>query len=1185
MAVATLASRLTSQQQAAIDTRDVPIALSAGAGCGKTFVLTQRFLSHLEPSRADGSQPARLSEIVAITFTERAAREMRDRIRKACQSRLLSADDEDEANYWLSVVRDLESARIMTIHAFCGALLRSHAVEAGLDPHFRVLDQVQSAALFTEVIDDHLREALAERRPAIMELVTVYGLDSLRGMVRGLLGQRDRVDFAHWASQTPPNLVAHWAEFHRTRVVPLAIERFAASPHAAQLLAVLRDYQSRHKVMQARCDYLQDMLPRLTSLPNPAGELDTLRENCRVQGGGTKKDWPNEEIYARVKDLLTAIRADIVSLQQSLTFDAAAALPAAELGLHLLAVTEPIAAEFANRKQQLSSLDFDDLLILARELLCPPHREELRKRIAGGIQALLIDEFQDTDPLQVDLVRALCADQHITTAKPQPDEQGNPPPVPFSAPKLFFVGDFKQSIYRFRRADPRVFRQLRGETPNRGRLPLTLNFRSQQQILTFVNSLFSGVFQPEYEPLESHRGQLQPEPCIEFLWAPGEVPRESRPSLRAREAEWIACRLRQLLDEGCPLVYEQPANGGDPALRPLKQGDIAILFRALSDVAIYEQALQRQGIDYYLVGGHAFYAQQEIFDLLNLLRALAFPGDLVSLVGALRSPFFALSDETIFWLSRHPKGVAAGLLDEARPAQLNAPQTERVNFAAQVLQQLRAKKDRICVAELIQAALDLTGYDAVLLAEFLGERKLANLRKLIDLARAFDRSGVLTLADFITQLSDFVAKQPDEPLAATHPESMDVVRLMTIHQSKGLEFPLVVVPDLERHLQGGGGSVAFDPELGPLVRKPGDKAIVGFDFFSQVEQVEEQAERSRLLYVATTRAADYLILSSGVSQIGCQGGSPWLKLLEKNYDLWTGTYLSADHADSPCPQGAHVRVTVEKPEPMSKPVRRQRVQLEKVIEGTAEAYRAGDLPPLDSVRAVPVDAAARREFSFSRLSGSFHLVILPSEEQAEDGELAVAPEPSSGDPLGLGTLVHAALEAIDYAQPPGPTELQALIARLAPEHLAAHSPQAAEAADMMARFLASPQAAELAAAQQVEQEIEFLLAWPPDADISARTRYFRGFIDCLYLDQQNRWHLLDYKTNRATVATADKVAAKYEVQMFVYSLAAAAVLGQMPASASLYFLRPGIEYHFAFDDPATSKLTKQVNQAIKTWLK
>ncbi len=304
-----------------------------------------------------------------------------------------------------------------------------------------------------------------------------------------------------------------------------------------------------------------------------------------------------------------------------------------------------------------------------------------------------------------------------------------------------------------------------------------------------------------------------------------------------------------------------------------------------------------------MVGGHAFYAQQEIHDVVNFLRAFASPSDAVSLAGVLRSPIFALTDETLFWLAQHSRGLAAGLFDDQLPRELDAKQLSRVQFAAATLRHLRDRKDRISITELLNEALAITGYDAALLAEFMGERKLANLRKLIDQARAFDQSGVFGLADFIVQLSDFVAEMPREPLAATHPEGANVVRLMTIHQAKGLEFPIVFVPDINRCAKGNEDQAAFHPQWGPLVKLPArsdrNGTISGLDLYQQLNAAEDQAELIRLLYVATTRAADYLVLSGGLSPKDFESPSaPWLKLLAERFDLKTGQFIAQLPKDS-----------------------------------------------------------------------------------------------------------------------------------------------------------------------------------------------------------------------------------------------------------------------------------------------
>ena len=236
----------------------------------------------------------------------------------------------------------------------------------------------------------------------------------------------------------------------------------------------------------------------------------------------------------------------------------------------------------------------------------------------------------------------------------------------------------------------------------------------------------------------------------------------------------------------------------------------------MSDVRFYEEALRQYGLDYYVVGGRAFFAQQEIFDLVNLCQFLDDVDDEAALVGVLRSPFFSLSDDAIFALGRSP----ARTLFVRPAAHLSEDERQRIEFAAEVLGELREKKDRLPIARLLTLAVDRTGYDASLLTEFLGARKLANLRKLLDMARQFDQSGLFTLADFVDRLREAVAEETHESLAATHPESSDVIRLMSIHQSKGLEFPVVVIADMDRRGRDQAPLARFDPTLGPLVGLP-----------------------------------------------------------------------------------------------------------------------------------------------------------------------------------------------------------------------------------------------------------------------------------------------------------------------------------------------------------------------------
>src|SRR5262249_38845668 len=402
-----------------------------------------------------------------------------------------------------------------------------------------------------------------------------------------------------------------------------------------------------------------------------------------------------------------------------------------------LRVALTVVDNYQQRKAQAGVVDFQDLLVLVRDLLREEAevRDSLRRRYAY----LLLDEMQDTDPVQMELVELLCG-------------------VGLGAGKLFAVGDSKQSIYRFRGAEVALFDRLRSKVPDDGRLQLNRNYRSQPGILHFVNALCSLRF-PAYVPLESHHPDKYSGVCVEFLWS---VPtstretddKESVSDIRAREADAIARRIAELIAAPQPLILE------DEVLRRVKPGDVVLLFRSMSNVAIYEAALRRHGLDYYLVGGRAFFAQQEIYDLLNLLKALENPGDSIALAGTLRSPFGCLSDDALLLLAIHDDGLWAGLHDPDRVARLPDDQRPRAVRIRELLNKWRQQKARLPIARLIGLVFADTGYDAAMQFEFLGDRKLANLWKLIDLARAFDRSGMFGLAEFIARLGELVKTQP-----------------------------------------------------------------------------------------------------------------------------------------------------------------------------------------------------------------------------------------------------------------------------------------------------------------------------------------------------------------------------------------------------------------------------------------
>lgn len=1151
---------LTQEQQRALTHRTTSIALDAGAGCGKTHVLTERFLSHLDRKSADAPNPAELRQLIAITFTDAAAREMRRRIRTTCRDRMrqaADAEDHEGEDYWHEMLRAIETARVSTIHAFCNSLLRRHAITASLEPTFAVLDQGAADVLQSQMVDDVLRRQLSAHDPGTLDLVAAFNLNKVKEQIRELLEHRHDSSFNDWLDKSPEDLLTVWRSCFSEAAFTAAVADLAALPHARTICELLSQVQPENPKFAQAKQTLLDRLPRLGQSPVSRHELSDLVQSVGVSGICRKEDWNDPDQFEAYKKACASLREKLNALI-SMQFDEQAAREAATLGLSLLRLTQQVAHQYDRQKITENKLDFDDLLARAYDLLRNPAHAAVRNEITQDLKLLLVDEFQDTNEQQVAFVKLLCGER-------------------FDDGKLFFVGDFKQSIYRFRGAQPEVFSGLQSEVPEPGRLPLDENFRSQPAILHFVNALFADAFD-NYRPLRPHRAQVTAEPSVEFLWAI--TPNKSNPGIkgaaheaRVEEARRIARRVCQLREAEALMISDAASKSG---IRPLQLRDVAILFRTLSSVDVYEAALRDYELDYYVVGGHAFYSQQEIYDVLNLLRAVATPADEIALAGVLRSPFFSLFDETLYWLKESGDTLNNGLLAAGTPPELSIDERLKVNAAADTLQFLRGRKDLVPIATLLGDALARTGYDAALLPEFLGERKLANLQKIMEQARAADRSGALDLAGFIAQLSEFVAREPKEALAATLSESADVVRLMTIHHAKGLEFPLVIVPDLDRKENSDTSSAAFSAELGPLVPLPDaddrDGAVTGIKLHRILEKQAELAERKRLLYVATTRAKDHLILSSSLAGYD-KLQSDWTRFLGERFDLQTGNLRAQLPAGFASP---HVAATDKEPTTNVKAAGRSRgpdlVHLLADAHDLAASGR-GLIPP--GVASIAVDASARRQFSVSRLTGKLmredawtrHLLQRPIAAAA--GEV---------EPLELGRLVHAVMERLQLR---GENPIRYWCEQLAPEHVLINATRAATLARrMVEQFAASARWQQLADAKIVYRELDFLLAWPPGKTSGDDGQYLQGYIDCLYQDPDGRWHLLDYKSNDVSAAASRDEAARYEMQMVVYALAAEHALGQSPVELALHFLRPGVEHILTWDDAARRRGVELVNDAI-----
>ncbi|MGE5756753.1 MAG: UvrD-helicase domain-containing protein, partial [Planctomycetaceae bacterium] len=1035
---------LTDRQSRPLAVQGASVALSAGAGCGKTMVLTARFLGDL-----GGVDRRPLREIVALTFTEKAARELRQRIRNQCRARLAAGDD---PAHWRAVLRGLGAAPIGTFHEFCGQWLRRHAIEAGIDPDFSILDESIAGAVRDEALATCLRRRLADCDPDLIELAVEFGLGRVRESLAELLARRSLGEIDAWAERTPDELIALWRAAWTSQGRAARLRAVVQAARAC--VERLAPHESTHPKMRERRAFLLEHLPELDHLDPSDARLAEVRAETMIQGAGTKNHWPSPEIYEAVRDALACLRKAIDDFLKKSRWDEEATRAAAEHGLRFARLAARARREYDAAKRARGGLDFDDLILKTRALLrARPKGAERAPEEA--ITRLLVDEFQDTDPVQGEILERLAGAE-------------------FAHGRLFLVGDFKQSIYRFRGAQPRIFQEFRDRFPAEGRHALTENFRSVPGVLDFINALFARTFPgPETRLLPGAKAEARGDgPAVEFLWAveaDEEAPgaRSSAHERRKVEARWIARRLRQRLDAGWTI---RDLKSNRP--RPAHAGDIALLFRAMTDVGPYESALDEEGLDYHLAGGSAFYAQQEVHDLINLLSVIEDPCDVVSLAGALRGPFFGLSDEGLFWLATSKHGdLAEGLERVDQIAELSPLDRRQAERARELLRRWRGIKDRVSIAALVDRALEESGYEPALLGEFLGARKRANVRKLVRLARRFDQQGGFTIAAFVARLRADLHRPPREDQAATTDEEGTSVRLMSIHQAKGLEFPIVVLPDLNRKPGVDRDPVAFHPALGPLVRPsrdrtaegpasaegddPGPRQSLGWLAYQAIEQRDEQDEALRLFYVATTRARDALILSAGMGPAEAPA-SPAMILLDERFDRRTGECRAASPDGWPAP-----RVEVTRGCPPG--------------GGAARSRRGGWRPPLDAIAAAiaatpappasPPPPAARRP-RFVDLDPARGLS--PRAARLDRLVRSILADPKC---FRSGQLSAIASRSARRQDPLAPAGLEA------------------EALDRLRPWLEGAFGCALAAATQIERDLAWTVAWPPD---SADLTVFQG---------------------------------------------------------------------------------------------
>ncbi|MDQ2727080.1 MAG: UvrD-helicase domain-containing protein [Actinomycetota bacterium] len=816
--------------------------VDAGAGSGKTSELVDRVVALV----ADGH--VALDAIAAITFTEKAATELRDRIRRQLEGRIHDDGGDTEARCRCEAALDqLDGAAIGTLHAFARRILAGHAIEAGLPPRIEVLDEVSSGVAF-----EHRWTALRDRllddedlAPAL-RLLFVLGVrvEAIRHLSAIFDDNWDLVDARVPGQPDPLPSVGDLAAPALATVEEVCREIGGCTSGTDKLVSRLGTIATWVAEVRALDD-----LELVAALDDKAATWPGFR----VGNLGGKGAWPDlKGLQARVAQAGDALLQVRQQVGEACVRRLAVTLRHATLGA-------------ATDRRAAGRLEFHDLLVMARALLVDPaHGAEARSRLHGRYHRILLDEFQDTDPIQIELaVRIAAADPSSPAAGADPWAE-----VEVAPGRLFLVGDPKQSIYRFRRADISLFLAARDRygVQGGGLVELTTNFRTVDPVIAWVNQTFGRLFgeggtvetpvesQPAYLPLSAYRPSMPGGgPAVSVVGRDAEPFDLNAEGVRAAEAASVVATVRQVTAVGWQVA---DAEGG---WRPARPGDITILIPTRTSLPYLEDELERAGLGFRAEASSLVYATRAIRDLLMVLRAVDDPTDHLRIVSALRTPLLGCGDDELYTFKVTQGGRWHYLADQ--PA--TVPGDSRVGAGLAYLRRLHLRRQWMAPAELADLVVrDRRGMELGFV-----ERRARDvwrrLRWMIDQARAWSDVTGGTLRQYLAWVDQQNADGARVAEAVLPETDDDAVRIMTIHAAKGLEFPVTIVSGLSSVPQSrrAPADVVFRPD-GQVGYRFGAKVkTLAWETWAPIDEQMSLDERIRLLYVACTRARDHLVVS------------------------------------------------------------------------------------------------------------------------------------------------------------------------------------------------------------------------------------------------------------------------------------------------------------------------------------
>lgn len=829
---------LDESQNRAVLEIEKHLYVTASAGTGKTEVLTRRFLHILEKRKAS------ISQILAITFTEKAANEMKERIFKFIIKKLKNSTTAADFNYWKEVKKNFRHNQISTIHSFCSKSIREYAFELGIDPEFTIIEENELRFELSVWIKNLSIEMVENNDSDFKKLLDSYSYPDLKNLFITFFLNHYKLEkeiiplLNSFDSVSDYNL---YLKQHIEKVINKSLNNCLNQPSIKEIfknINYLSDlYKGRDNTNFAK------HLMLLEEIINDLKEKK-LHPEIKVLFITDKKFSAKKDIELWGEDLKSTYKEVLHFLSPFRWYLSEILFQIREIDFNnrdfqLVRVLINIYQQWKSRLNSLSQsypvlynwhsgghISYDELQTITLELLKDhSFSNEVRGDLQSKLKFIMVDECQDIDPVQQEIISLICDINENT-------------------PNLFVVGDEKQSIYKFRGADITIFKELTNKIKltNDKTYHLDINYRSQNYIVQWMNYLFKHIMPEEgsqYEvqfqhKLEANRESSNIKNHIECILHNDD---------RKKEAENIAKRIVSLISQNYDF------------------GDIAIILRALTELSVYEEILNQFEIPYTVYSGRGFYKEREIIDCFNLLRFINNDTDELSLAGLLRSPFCNISDKSLYWLSHYSKDLLKGLFNYKKIDYLEEEEKLKLHHFKELIFHLKQKKDRISISSLLQFALDSTNYEAILLTHKGAADEKLRIRHLIEKIKKLEREKARSLQEVLDYF-DMLMESDQEENPASHLDDKYTVKILTVHKSKGMEFPVVILPNMDRGKGGDrGNSLCYlDKDLGIILNN--HENLSYYKYLKYYEGFKETAENKRLFYVAATRARDLLILSS-----------------------------------------------------------------------------------------------------------------------------------------------------------------------------------------------------------------------------------------------------------------------------------------------------------------------------------